>query len=315
MNAITTFDFEETPVRAFEREDGSIWFVAADVCRALGLTNSRKAIAALDDDEKGVTSSYTLGGSQEMNIISEGGLYTLVLRSRQATTPGTLPHRFRKWVTGEVLPAIRRTGRYEAKAAPAAEPARPDGPEYELSNRMRQVELYLKMHGPAEAVWMAEKLGFPRPPAGLAASEPPPAPAADWPDLLAHLLGLRMHPRLMAEERHGLRRWVLSAARLAGDPDPVLALRSLPEWGLRVDGIGATAHLVVANRHPVLKRLLSGSRWRNGAWRNALRSVPGAYPTDPRWFDGEKTRGWAFPLASVPDLVPGEDGFTMEDDA
>ena len=117
MSALTAFDFEQTPVRVFEREDGSVWFVAADVCRALGIKNNRDALEKLDDDEKGVGLSDTLGGSQEMNIISEGGLYTLVLRSRQATTPGTVPHRFRKWVTGEVIPQIRRTGRYEAPEA------------------------------------------------------------------------------------------------------------------------------------------------------------------------------------------------------
>jgi hypothetical protein len=163
LTALTAFDFEAKPVRAFEREDGAIWFVAGDVCRALDIKNSRDALAKLDDDEKGVGSTDTLGGPQGVNIISEGGLYTLVLRSRQATTPGTLPHRFRKWVTAEVLPAIRRTGRYE----PEAPPGRPAGPEHELGNRLRQVELYRLMHGPRAAAWMAEQLGFPRPPAHL----------------------------------------------------------------------------------------------------------------------------------------------------
>lgn len=92
--------------------DGAPWFVAMDVCRAIGIANHRDAVRKLDDDEKGVGSTDTLGGEQDATIISESGLYTLILRCRDAVTPGTIPYRFRKWVTGEVLPQIRRTGRY-----------------------------------------------------------------------------------------------------------------------------------------------------------------------------------------------------------
>ncbi|HFS5807934.1 TPA: Bro-N domain-containing protein [Citrobacter farmeri] len=108
----SVFNFEsECPVRAIII-DGMPWFVAMDVCRAIGIANHRDAVRKLDDDEKGVGSTYTLGGEQETTIISESGLYTLILRCRDAVTPGTIPYRFRKWVTGEVLPQIRRTGRY-----------------------------------------------------------------------------------------------------------------------------------------------------------------------------------------------------------
>ena len=85
------------------------WFVAADVCTALGLTNSRMSIQSLDD-EKGVSPIYTLGGRQELSVINESGLYTLILRCRDAVKRGTIPHKFRKWVTAEVLPSIRKTG-------------------------------------------------------------------------------------------------------------------------------------------------------------------------------------------------------------
>ena len=91
------------------------WFIAKDVCDAIGIDNNRKALLALDEDEKGVTLSNTLGGKQEMNIISESGMYTLILRCRDAVKKGSVPHRFRKWVTAEVLPAIRKTGKYESK--------------------------------------------------------------------------------------------------------------------------------------------------------------------------------------------------------
>lgn len=93
--------------------DGDPWFVAADVCEALGIANNRDALEKLDDDEKGVALTDTPGGQQEVGIINESGLYTLILRCRNATKPGTVPHRFRKWVTSEVLPSIRKTGSYQ----------------------------------------------------------------------------------------------------------------------------------------------------------------------------------------------------------
>ena len=104
---ITPYLFDgEVIVRVVEI-DGSLWFVAADVCRALGLTNPAETVKVLDDDEKGISTTDTLGGPQEAIIVSESGLFALIFRSRK-------PHaiKFRKWVTGEVLPAIRRTGTY-----------------------------------------------------------------------------------------------------------------------------------------------------------------------------------------------------------
>ncbi|EPV8633923.1 BRO-N domain-containing protein [Enterobacter hormaechei] len=125
MNSLSVFSFQEShPVRVV-MVDGNPWFVAKDICDALGLTNSRVSLDALDDDEKGVTSTYTPGGNQKVSIISESGLYTLILRCRDAVKQGTTAWRFRKWVTNEVLPAIRKTGGYDyVEPAPkcAAEP-------------------------------------------------------------------------------------------------------------------------------------------------------------------------------------------------
>ncbi|EPY00980.1 Bro-N domain-containing protein, partial [Magnetospirillum fulvum] len=102
-------------------QDGQPWFVAADICRCIGISNSRDATAALDDDEKGVALTDTLGGPQEVSIVSESGLYALILRSRKAVTPGTVQHRFRKWITSEVIPAIRKTGGYGAPSEGSVE--------------------------------------------------------------------------------------------------------------------------------------------------------------------------------------------------
>lgn len=122
MSDVIPFAFGDQLLRVIRR-NGEPWFVAADVCRALGIKNHRDAIERLDDDEKGVGTSDTLGGEQQLAIVSESGMYAIVLRSQAALTPGTVAHRFRKWVTAEVLPSIRRTGAYAAPGL-ASRPSR-----------------------------------------------------------------------------------------------------------------------------------------------------------------------------------------------
>ena len=115
-NALQVFNFEKRDVRVVIRGSDP-WWVAKDVCDVLGYENSRKALADhIDEDEKGVTKCDTLGGMQEMSIINESGLYALVMRSNKPEAK-----RFRKWVTSEVLPALRKTGSYSVKKAPDEE--------------------------------------------------------------------------------------------------------------------------------------------------------------------------------------------------
>ena len=114
QSQLSTFSFESKSIRTLAI-DNEPWFIAKDLCNAINISNYRDAIERLDEDEKGVALTDTLGGQQEMNIISESGMYTLILRCRDAVKKGSVPHRFRKWVTAEVLPAIRKTGKYESK--------------------------------------------------------------------------------------------------------------------------------------------------------------------------------------------------------
>lgn len=106
MHKVTNWTFGETEVRTIER-DGEPWWVLSDVCKVLELNSPHKVADRLEEDEKGRNLIPTLGGEQEMTIISESGLYSVILRSDkpQAKT-------FRKWVTGEVLPTIRKHGAY-----------------------------------------------------------------------------------------------------------------------------------------------------------------------------------------------------------
>ena len=113
MNAISTFNFEHNHQIRIILIDDNPWFVAKDICNALALSNHRDAISKLDQDEKGVALTDTLGGQQELSIINESGMYALVMRSRDAMKEGTSQHKFRKWVTSEVLPSIRKTGQYQ----------------------------------------------------------------------------------------------------------------------------------------------------------------------------------------------------------
>lgn len=111
MNAIVPFQFGDQPVRIEDR-DGQPWFVLADVCRVLGLSNPSMAAKGLDDDEQDALSiTDPIGRSQDTIAINESGFYKLVLRSRKAAAK-----RLVKWVTGEVLPSIRRTGSYGSPA-------------------------------------------------------------------------------------------------------------------------------------------------------------------------------------------------------
>ena len=107
-SSIQAFSFAEgVTVRSMLDENNQPWFVAADVCKALEVRNPRDAVARLDDDERGVAITDTLGGKQEVSTINESGLYSLILTSRKVEAK-----RFKKWVTSEVLPSIRKTGGY-----------------------------------------------------------------------------------------------------------------------------------------------------------------------------------------------------------
>ncbi len=88
--------------------DSQPWFVGKDVADALGYSNSRKAlIDHVDEEDKGVTKCDTLGGKQELTVINESGLYSLIMSSQLQSAK-----KFKRWVTSEVLPAIRKTGQY-----------------------------------------------------------------------------------------------------------------------------------------------------------------------------------------------------------
>lgn len=106
MSNIIPFSFEGHEVRVTTHNDEAHW-VLADVCAVLEIGSPHKAATRLDEDEKGRTTIPTLGGPQEMTTINESGLWSLVLTSRKPEAK-----RFKKWLTSEVIPTIRKTGGY-----------------------------------------------------------------------------------------------------------------------------------------------------------------------------------------------------------
>ncbi|MFW9594008.1 MAG: Bro-N domain-containing protein, partial [Macromonas sp.] len=134
MGNLQTFRFTDTLIlRGFLR-DGEPWFVAADVCAALEIGNVSMAANRLDADEKDISTVDTLGGAQELVVINESGLYSLILTSRKPEAK-----KFKKWVTSEVLPSIRKTGSY---TAPAAQPTpKPKQPRIKQPSQVKELLL------------------------------------------------------------------------------------------------------------------------------------------------------------------------------
>ncbi len=109
MSSIQLFNFKSHEVRTVTI-DSAVWFVAADIAKAVGYSLATDMTKILDDDERGMQIVHTPSGDQPMIVISESGLYHALLKSRK---PEAQP--FRKWITADVLPAIRKTGSYSTE--------------------------------------------------------------------------------------------------------------------------------------------------------------------------------------------------------
>jgi prophage antirepressor-like protein len=167
-NALTPFNFGQFAIRTTTVGD-AVWFSAADVCDVLGIKNHRDSLQHIDEDEKGVVSSDTLGGQQKISVVNESGLYALVLRSRKPEA-----RKFAKWVTSEVLPAIRKTGSYSVAPVQKAP---------SLLNR--RVLVSLDHHG-------KEQLQFVPNNACVAAPE-------EWAKMIREAGGLFLEPQTLAD--------------------------------------------------------------------------------------------------------------------
>ncbi len=273
MPELIPFAFDEQLVRVVRRDDEP-WFVGIDVCHCLGLAKPENALGSLDDDEK-----YTLSegvfhdrrGPKVRIVVSEPGVYRLVFRSRKPEA-----ERFKRWLAHEVLPALRRTGRYEA---PTATVARTDPiPESQL-HRLGLVREARMLFGADRARVLWSQLGLPPVP-------PPPATGLDEArGCLAYLLdhageitsgeAIRAVIEAAIDDRRG-------AASLA------LAC------GIKVDVDGGG--FTVANAWPFLTGIYSRTQWAHGKWPRVLRRLPGCIAMSPQNFGNTKSRGTFVPL-------------------
>lgn len=144
---IVPFDFNGQNVRVVTI-DGEPWFVAIDLTRILGYSESAAMTRSLDADEKGLRIVQTPGGEQEMTIISESGLYSAILRSRVDGAKA-----FKKWVTSEVLPAIRKTGSYGQPVAEISGPELMAHALIEAQATLTAKDKQIKELAPAAKAW------------------------------------------------------------------------------------------------------------------------------------------------------------------
>lgn len=208
MNDLLTFDFDERAVRVIQR-DGNPWWVAADVAAILGYDHTPHMLRILDDDEKGVhivdplySGNTPSGGAQTMTIISESGLFAAILKSRKPEARA-----FRRWVTGTVLPALRRTGRFVLGEPAAPTPATMDPAV--LNAAVAAVRESRRLFGPgiARAVW--RDFGLPMP--------------AEAQDMLPD--GMMQAVAVWVQGRDRFTTGELADALGLGDPDPATARR------------------------------------------------------------------------------------------
>ena len=273
MTGMMEFAFEGQGVR-MELDEGEPWFVLSDVCRVLDIKQAHRAAASLDDDEKGRHSMTTLGGVQEMTVINESGLYSLILRSRKPEAK-----RFKKWVTSEVLPALRRTGAYVMTPEDPDLPTNADGRLFgmkisQINAAARLISAANAIYGPdaARKLWESEP-GLPR------IVEYSIRGQADrgYDDPNGCLAALLAFPASHAGTIGDLFKLALTDKAAA---------RALEKRGILVDAPGAKGWMAVANRHPFLLGQFSANQW-GPDWRVALGQIENAKPSRDMLHFGE----------------------------
>ncbi len=263
MSKIIPFDFEGQEVRVVWVGDEP-WFVAVDVCRVLDHTNSRVALERLDEDEKGVSTVYTPGGPQQMAIINESGVYSLILTSRKPAAK-----RFKKWITSEVLPSIRRSGTYAMPHLEATQPIDFEegakGDVDDPSNErlwLNKIGLASKLYGRQAARWMWQQSPFPVPPGKEVAG----GQSADG--ALAECLDI-----LRAWEPPGQDEALSVLAELPVETNGVNDV--LARVGIKIDPAGWNGFIALAIGSPAVAQLFRSTPWAHNTWCRALAAIPG----------------------------------------
>lgn len=276
MNALQNFAFEDQLVRIVANDDEP-WFVGADVCEVLSLKNSRQVLSSLDDDERDVRSMDTLGGPQEMIVVSEAGVYRLVFRSRKPQA-----ERFKRWLAHEVLPQLRKTGAY----APNPQPEERSGllKDAPLAARVDAVRLARTLFGRDRAKSLWQEMGLPIVP-----------DANEWSGTGETA---RLIKQLLDQKCDGqtIRTLVLSAWE-GNEADRL----NLMGFGIRVDEDGDG--LLIGHRAPGVRQALEWAGYQDGAWLMPLRRIPHARSGPRLTLGGIQTRTTWLPLSVLDDFA------------
>ncbi|MCE2932048.1 MAG: Bro-N domain-containing protein [Hyphomicrobiales bacterium] len=290
---VIPFIYNDKPIRTVER-NGEPWFVGKDVCNVLEIKNANDAFSRLDEDEKGVANADPLstyargGGSQEMIIISEAGVYRLVFTSRKAEAED-----FKRWLAHEVLPQLRRTGKY----APDREGILPqhmqDEPTHVMRMKIDMVKEARTTWGNREAKALWLKLGLPdlrnlplgpmpreqEPMAALTLLLDTELPPDGWSPMGPVDLRTRIERAFDSEEERLL----------------------LVPLGIKI--MDEPEGFVVSNMSKFAASVFDGTEWCFRRWQRTLRRLPGAEPAKTRFGD-LSARGTFIPAELLDVIAP-----------
>lgn len=291
MNAIQNFAFDEHLVRVVELE-GAPWFVGKDVCGCLEIAKHHQALEALDDDERGTSTVGTPMGDQTVIVISEPGVYRLVFRSRKPSA-----ERFKRWLAHEVLPEIRKTGRFEAKGSDATHTPAPAGrPVMEPKTFLEALYCIRE----TRLVWGVERARVQWRTLGLPAVPPAPPTARDEARIcLRHLLDTEV-----SDGERSVRDFIEAAL----DEDEN-ARAMLIAVGIRV--YPEREAFLIANWAPRIEQIFAGTEWADGRYARVLRRLPDVVAAGTARFSGVNRRGSLIPAAYLDDEFRASEGVAV----
>jgi len=286
-NAVENFAFGDELVRVVIRNDEP-WFVGIDICRCLDLKNPHSTLELIGEEDKRLHTMEGNRGERTLIIISEGAMYGLVFKSRKP-----LAERFQRWVTHEVLPAIRRHGGYGHNSGASPDPAALDmARDGSFSEKLRCIELALKVHGRTRAQEMWRKMGLP---------EVPPAPPTERDEArkcLIHLLDFVVTD--IDGERARVRELI---DETLDESEAGRAL--LIQHGIKLHHGGEG--FLVANSGPAVTGIFEGTRWRGGRHYWVLRKLAGIRAYGSVKFSGIVYRATYIPLHYLDEGAPAPD--------
>lgn len=294
MSVMTrNFEFEGHGVRVIERDDAP-WFALVDVCAVLEIANSRNAAARLDDDEKALHGTDSLGRGNQLTIINESGLYSLILTSRKEEAK-----RFKKWVTGDVLPSIRKTGMYVMDGLERDEdlPTLADGKLFgvrvaKVNAAARMISVVNSIYGPEAARKLYEsEPGLPDI-SNLAVGKLTGTVGDDPVGCFKHLCRVPVSNN------------VTLGAKLRVALGDSVAAKALASIGIRISPHQAPNCIAIADKGRFLAVAFAETQWQ-GEWRTALLKLRSARPSQSvLTFGDQQSKATYIDKSEVLELLP-----------